>query len=318
MLAASANYHTGMDFQWDKVTLDLWQEMHARLGGALQQSWTYGDALQALGVRIHRVVVMQADTPVALGQFMVRRFAGYLSLASCTRGPIFDPDLPSASRRLALQQIRRTLPTRPVRVTLFGPEGSEDDVREDVQGLRKVMTGHSTVLLDLTRPRAQWRSDLEGKWRNRLVRAEATPHLRVSVDSSRAMLDWVLAREQQQRAERRFLGLPTAFVQAWVDVSPRSSRSVLLICARVKGETIAAMLFLLHGTVATYHMGWSNPTGRELNAHNLLLWQAMAELAQRGMRLLDLGGVNTHDLPGISRFKLGTGGRVLTLAGTYW
>jgi len=28
--------------------------------------------------------------------------------------------------------------------------------------------------------------------------------------------------------------------------------------------------------------------------------------------------VNTHDLPGISRFMLGTGGRVMTLAGTFF
>jgi lipid II:glycine glycyltransferase (peptidoglycan interpeptide bridge formation enzyme) len=40
-------------------------------------------------------------------------------------------------------------------------------------------------------------------------------------------------------------------------------------------------------------------------------------LQQRGVRLLDLGGVNTQRSAGIARFKLGTGGRVLTLAGTY-
>ena len=83
-------------------------------------------------------------------------------------------------------------------------------------------------------------------------------------------------------------------------------------------ETVAAMLFLLHGRGATYHMGWSNEVGRKLNVHNLLLWRAMAQLQAQGVELLDLGGVNTHDLPGISRFKLGTGGQVLTLAGTYF
>ena len=307
-----------MDFHWDRATPEVWQGMHARLGGALQQSWTYGEALTALGVRIHRVVATESGVPVALAQFMVRRFVGYLSLASCTRGPVFEQGLSGAQRCLALRQIQRTIPTRPLRVTLFGPDSPEHEAQEEVRGLRKVMTGHSTVLIDLTRPVAQWRSELDGKWRNRLTRAESAPHLKVSVDRSRAMLDWVLAREQQQREERHFLGLPTSFVQAWVDVAPPASQPLLLIRAHVKGETIAAMLFLLHGMVATYHMGWSNPTGRELNAHNLLLWRAMSELVQRGIQTLDLGGVNTHDLPGISRFKLGTGGRVLTLAGTYW
>jgi lipid II:glycine glycyltransferase (peptidoglycan interpeptide bridge formation enzyme) len=44
----------------------------------------------------------------------------------------------------------------------------------------------------------------------------------------------------------------------------------------------------------------------------------MAFLQEQGIEVLDLGGVNTHDLPGISRFKLGTGGRVVQLAGTFF
>ena len=44
----------------------------------------------------------------------------------------------------------------------------------------------------------------------------------------------------------------------------------------------------------------------------------VAYLQEQGIEVLDLGGVNTHDLPGISRFKLGTGGQAITLAGTYF
>ena len=45
--------------------------------------------------------------------------------------------------------------------------------------------------------------------------------------------------------------------------------------------------------------------------------RALDLLRERGIASIDLGGVNTHSLPGISRFKLGTGGAVRTLAGTY-
>jgi lipid II:glycine glycyltransferase (peptidoglycan interpeptide bridge formation enzyme) len=88
--------------------------------------------------------------------------------------------------------------------------------------------------------------------------------------------------------------------------------------AELGKNSVAGMLFLIHGRVASYHMGWADNEGRQLNAHNALLWQAMAYLQGEGMEVLDLGGVNTHDLPGISRFKLGTGGRAITLAGTYF
>jgi lipid II:glycine glycyltransferase (peptidoglycan interpeptide bridge formation enzyme) len=43
----------------------------------------------------------------------------------------------------------------------------------------------------------------------------------------------------------------------------------------------------------------------------------MLELKRRQIRWLDLGGVNTEALPGISRFKFGTGGALTILKGTY-
>jgi lipid II:glycine glycyltransferase (peptidoglycan interpeptide bridge formation enzyme) len=77
------------------------------------------------------------------------------------------------------------------------------------------------------------------------------------------------------------------------------------------------MLFLIHGQTATYHIGWQDEAGRDAGAHPLLLWRAMGMLAERGVRWLDLGGVDTGPGAGIARFKLGTGGQVLTLPGTF-
>jgi len=51
--------------------------------------------------------------------------------------------------------------------------------------------------------------------------------------------------------------------------------------------------------------------------HNLLLWRSLPALRERGVVELDLGVINTRSLPGISRFKLGAGGRAITLPGTY-
>ncbi len=313
-----ATYHTGMDLTWDVTNASTWQGLHARCGGALQQSWNYGEALRSLGVPVYRAMMTDTGEPVALAQFMVRRIAGYLSLASCSRGPVFSEYLDAPGRNAVIRQIRRSIPTRAIRVSLFGPNGPLDAVREEVRGLKRVLTGHSTVLLDLTQTPEQLRAALEGKWRNRLVRAESNPALRVQINASRSQVQWLLEREREQRAARHFLGLPTSFVEAWMDVAPKPAKAVVLASAISQGQTVAAMLFLLHGRVATYHIGWADPTGRELNAHNLLLWRAMQHLSGQGFTALDLGGVNTHALPGISRFKIGTGGQVLTLAGTYF
>ena len=82
-------------------------------------------------------------------------------------------------------------------------------------------------------------------------------------------------------------------------------------------DQAAAMLFLTHGAMATYHIGWSSDEGRKLGAHNLILWNAMLALKAKGITSLDLGGVNTGSGAGIARFKLGTGGELLKRSGTF-
>jgi lipid II:glycine glycyltransferase (peptidoglycan interpeptide bridge formation enzyme) len=82
-------------------------------------------------------------------------------------------------------------------------------------------------------------------------------------------------------------------------------------------DRIAAMMFLIHGEAATYQVGWTSDKGRDMHSHNLILWKGIEALKERGIRMLDLGGVNTIRSAGIARFKMSTGGQVLTLAGTY-
>ena len=140
----------------------------------------------------------------------------------------------------------------------------------------------------------------------------------ISWGTSSASLAEALRLENELRAERRFHGLPTAFVSAYVR-SHEHAQQALLIGQAHQGKTLAAsVLLLLHGRVATYHLGWAGKIGRELHLHNQLLWQALPRLRQRGITHLDLGGINTHQLEGISRFKLGTGGKAISLSGTFF
>jgi lipid II:glycine glycyltransferase (peptidoglycan interpeptide bridge formation enzyme) len=130
--------------------------------------------------------------------------------------------------------------------------------------------------------------------------------------------EWLIQAEAAQRRERRYLSLPSGFVSAFQSANRKPSQALLTLAAELKHQPCAGMLFLVHGSTATYHLGWADDAGREHSAHNLLLWQACSLLAERGVQQLDLGGVNTQSNPGLARFKLGAGGRVVTWAGTYW
>ena len=76
-------------------------------------------------------------------------------------------------------------------------------------------------------------------------------------------------------------------------------------------------LFLRHGAGATYRLGATTPAGRQLRAHQGLLWQAMLTLKAAGCARLDLGQVDTVTSPGLARFKLGTGGTIRIQPGSY-
>ncbi|GIT85375.1 hypothetical protein ROBYS_03910 [Roseobacter sp. OBYS 0001] len=77
------------------------------------------------------------------------------------------------------------------------------------------------------------------------------------------------------------------------------------------------MLFLEHGPVATYHLGWTSSAGRGANAHYALLMHAADYFAERSITRLDIGTVDTENTPGLARFKIGSGAQVRALGGTW-
>lgn len=308
-----------MDVKWESLSQADWEEFHSSQRGALQQAWIYGEALTSLGVSMARAMVWQDGQLVAIAQFMCKRVLGYISLASCTRGPIFHPDLSPADRAAIYKRLRQSVPVPHLKVPLFSPDCSGEKLDPvETRGMSRVMTGYSTVLLDLTQALSTLKAQLEGKWRNRLNKVLANVKLQVHVQASLKRCDWLLGQELAQREAKKFHGLPTDFVKAYIACAADHRQAFVVAYAELGKNTVGGMLFLIHGRVASYHVGWSDEEGRRLNAHNALLWQAMAYLKDMGIEVLDLGGVNTHDLPGISRFKLGAGGQPIILAGTYF
>ena len=308
-----------MDVKWESLSQADWEEFHSSQRGALQQAWIYGEALTSLGVSMARAMVWQDGQLVAIAQFMCKRVLGYISLASCTRGPIFHPDLSPADRAAIYKRLRQSVPVPHLKVPLFSPDCSGEQLDPvETRGMSRVMTGYSTVLLDLTQALSTLKAQLEGKWRNRLNKVLANVKLQVHVQASLKRCDWLLGQELAQREAKKFHGLPTDFVKAYIACAADHRQAFVVAYAELGKNTVGGMLFLIHGRVASYHVGWSDEEGRRLNAHNALLWQAMAYLKDMGIEVLDLGGVNTHDLPGISRFKLGAGGQPIILAGTYF
>jgi CelD/BcsL family acetyltransferase involved in cellulose biosynthesis len=155
---------------------------------------------------------------------------------------------------------------------------------------------------------------MDGKWRNRLRHG-----LRQDLTVRRAPLPpdpqhWLFHKDAVQQAARGYRGLPPELITAMATAAPTAMH---LFTAKQGPRTVAAMLFALHGRGATYLIGWSDPTGRRLSAHNLLLWHGMGELCALGAQQIDLGLCDDRHAPGLTHFKRSSGAQVRALGGTW-
>jgi hypothetical protein len=306
-----------MKVSWDTLSYPEWDAHHAAAAAPLQQDWAYGACMKTLGVGVLRALVEQDGAPVALAQFIVRRMVGGLAnMALCSLGPVWLQTLSGADKARVYKALKKTIPLKNLRVAAFTPLEAQGP-ELGLSRWRRVMTGHSTVMLDLQPEPEALRAQLDGRWRYSLARAEESSLTIHRVGTNAGQYRWLLDAEMQQREQRGLHGLPLHFFDLYVSSRQQPAKTILTMRADVGRDRVAGMMFLIHGEAATYQVGWTSDAGREQNAHNLILWSAIQELRERGVRKLDLGGVNTTRSAGIARFKIGTGGQVLSCAGTY-
>lgn len=291
----------------------LWEALLARAPvSAWQQSWAYGAAAKRNGRTVERVRLAVDGRTVGLVQLIGRTaFAGRLGMHHALGGPSFFGDAPSVAVAAALRALKRR-EAGWMRTSLITPTARDGlAAKLAVGGYRRVMTGYNTALLPLLDDRDAQARRLRPSWRRSLKRAPSDLTLKVQTPASDPCgLDVALALHEASRRRRGFATVPPATVAH----AAKFGRA-LLATAHVDDDLVAFMLFVLHGAMATYQLGWSSDQGRRLEAHHHVLWHALPELRCAGSDTLDLGGI---DLPaGIVAFKLATGAMPTTLPGTF-
>jgi hypothetical protein len=138
-----------MKLFWDDLDAAEWDRHHAAASAALQQDWAYGSCMKAIGVACWRVRVEAEGRTVAQAQFIGRRLAGMLSLALCSRGPVWTEPLTAPDKAEVYRRLRGDLPAQRPRFAFFTPEESPGESL-GLSPWRRVMTGYSTVTLDLS------------------------------------------------------------------------------------------------------------------------------------------------------------------------
>lgn len=253
----------------------------------LQQHPSFGAALKRLGTTVEQININGA-APTQV----IRRFG----INFAPRGPIWNVENPDALRRSPLR--------------IINAEHPSDIYRR--AGFRQLMTSAHVAELNLRG--TDWLAQANGKWRNAWRKSQKSKlKLQHSIFDA-GLHEWLLSEDLNQQRRKKYRALPHSIIRSYAKISPQD---VLVFSAKKNREHVAAMVFLRHGSVATYHLGWTDPEGRTSNAHYALLMQAADFFSTKGVTRLDLGAVDTDNAPGLARFKIGCGAQVRLLGGTW-
>ncbi len=253
----------------------------------LQQHPDFGTALEMIGANVRRINIKGA-APTQI----IKRFG----IEFASRGPIWRTEDQEALRQCPLRIINAEQPSEIYRKA----------------GFRQLMTPAYVAELNLLD--TAWLTSAHGKWLNSWRKSQKS-NLEIEHETFDAALhEWVLIEDRLQQRRKKYRALPHSIIHAYASISPRN---VIVFSARKENKNVAAMLFLQHGQVATYHVGWSSVAGRETNAHYALLTNATDYFEKRGVTRLDLGTVDTENAPGLARFKIGSGAQIRALGGTW-
>lgn len=297
-----------------------WQALPDDQPLPLQQHWLYGLALKSAGIAVYHWQIEDADGPLGLALLARRKFFGAITVDTLLRGPLYyrEPAMGTAAVHKALR--RQSAPWR-WRFLLQQPECPDGNTTRralKAAGLRRVATGYSTAWLDLRADPEELRRALVGKWRTQLRAAEKVD-TQINIGGHKTHhYAWLLEKEAAQRKARSYQATPLELVPLFKTVAEHAGEPGVLSVTALSGRRkIAGAVFLLHGTSATYHMGWVGDEGRSVGAQNHVLFEGMCALRQKGIHFLDLGGINTAEGAGIARFKLGTGAAPVTYIGSW-
>ncbi len=292
-----------------------WNGLLAEMGfSPWQQSRAYGAALARTGRRVVRLRLDEAGRTLGVVQAVGRLAGGgRCGVWHALGGPLWRAGVTTSAKCAGLRALEGHLagPLRPLLMTPALSSARTGAALEEA-GMRRVLTGYTTAVLPVAASSDRQAARLRSGWRSALRRSFEA-EITIGCHDARVdlpLLDAALARHERERRRRGY-----AAVSREVVAAAARRGAALLATARSAAGLHAFMLVFIHGAAATYQVGWTSAAGRATCAHHRLLWSILTELRGRGVRFLDLGGLNLP--PGIVHFKLATGAVPRTFAGTY-
>jgi len=308
--------------EWNVLLLDEWQARFDKIKQSnIVQSYQYAQAIAKTKKQNARWGLIKIGNEEA-GLVQIQEaslFWQFIHAVTLDRGPLWFDGFGSAVHvKLFFDEFNAQFPTRFGRKRRIMPEvegGATADALLKQTGLIKNdnLGTYQTLWWDL-----KSEPELRPNWRGSLKKAEKAERengLVIEWDDKGRFYPELKMHYATDKAMRGYGGASPQFLDALAQFA--THRNPMIIGkALLNGDIIALMMFLKHGSCATYQVGWSSEAGRKHCAHHLLLYQARTMLQDYGVKQLDLGGIN-DDNEGLKKFKQGTGASLSHLIGFY-
>jgi lipid II:glycine glycyltransferase (peptidoglycan interpeptide bridge formation enzyme) len=286
----------------------------------LMQSWKYGDAKSIVeNWNVKRYIYTFKNKQIAILQTLEKKYFYFFKVTRINRGPLFFNNTTNFEKKLVIKSVLNQANILQLKLLSFAPNlffNSNDLYLLLSNNIRlNPFSFSKSIWINLNLSEQELRSKLNGKWRNML---NASEKLKIEFEfgNNKNMVEWILDCHQKNMDNKKFDGVSVSLLKIIGDVDISDAENPLLVFRAVnENQIICALCIYLHGTTATYLLGWNGDLGRKLKANNFLLWNTMLHLKKMGYKCFDLGGIDMINKSGISDFKIGIGGEIYTTLG---
>lgn len=291
-------------------------------GVPFTQSFEWGEILENEGRSVDKLVVQENNVAKLAAQVVYSKLFLGKKYAFCPKGPVGELGLENEELRILSEYLKE-------KGCVF--LRVEPDSKFQIPNSRFVKTvdvnPRATTILDLDKTEDQLLAGMHQKTRYN-IRLSQKKGLTVSTQKNWDWF-WNLMKETGERDGFRLHGKKHYEAILNSDFTKQFT-------ALANGEPTAVVIGVGYGDVFTYVFGASNYKYREMMAPHLLQYEAIKFAKGAGYKYYDFFGIapklesrikdqesseyeydRNHQYAGVTRFKLGFGGKVVEKPGTY-
>jgi len=303
---------------------EKWDNFVLANHGEFLQSFKWGSFKEKMGDEIWRFGIKDIEEIIGQACLLRHRLIFSKKYFYCPRGPIFLSSLSGDKKKEAIRNflidIKNLAKKEKAIFFRFEPNLPLENLnlkeifsnlKFDYQPLESSTQPKETLVLDLKKEIEDLLKSMHPKTRYNLHLAEKHG-VKVSVkDDVKTFLD--LLKETAKRQNLKIYSYKYYFNL----LKEFPNENIKIYFAYYKNKILAANLILFWGKTATYLYGGSSRENREKMAPYLLHWEIIKEAKQKGFLVYDFWGIDEKKWPGLTRFKLGFGGRRIVYPQSY-